>query len=178
MVNKIIHCQLCPLHKNQPPTINKQNKSDIMLIGISSQKNTPTKTFTPLDPSTNSGKFISQLETALPNKTFHKTNLIKCAPLNSQNKIRYPTNQEFEKCFPYLKQEIKKVNPKTIILLGRHVTTFLSKKLNLNLKKYHPTKYNGTTILPIDHPSYIMIYKRKQLEQYRDKILNIIKSGT
>jgi uracil-DNA glycosylase len=178
MVNKITHCKLCHLHKNQPPTINKQNKSDIMLIGISSQKNTNTKTFTPLDSSTNSGKFISLLEKHLPNKTFYKTNLIKCAPLNSQNKIRYPTNQEFEKCFPHLKQEIKKVNPKTIILLGKHVTTFLSKKLNLNLKKYHPTKHNNTTILPIDHPSYIMIYKRKQLKQYRDKIIKIIKSGT
>ena len=147
-----------------------------MFIGISSQKNSLQKIFQPLDISTNSGKFITQLETALPNQTSHKTNLIKCAPLLPSGKIRYPTNKEINSCFPHLEKEIKSVQPKIIIPLGKQVTTYFSKHFQIPLKKYHPTKLENFTILPIDHPSYLMIYKRKNLEDYRNKIIKLIQS--
>lgn len=171
---KILRCRRCPLYKNQRPAQNEIQKSDVMVIGISAQRNTPNKTFTPLDELSTTGKFIANLEKDFPNKTFYKTNLVKCAPISDQNKIRYPTNQESEKCFQHLEREIKAVNPKTIILLGRHVTTFLSKKFKLELKKYNSTRYKNMTIIPVDHPSYIMIYKRKQSEQYKNKIVNLL----
>ena len=173
----ISNCQICSLYKNQTPSINILKKSDVMIIGISSQKNKPDKIFSPLDPSTNSGKFIISLEKYLPNKTFYKTNLTKCAPLNFQNKIRYPTSREINSCLPYLKQEIKITKPRIIIPLGKQATTFFSKYFDITLKKYHPTEYQQIRIIPVDHPSYIMIYKRKQLEQYKKKIVNLIKQN-
>ena len=177
-MQKIIHCTNCQLHKNQLPASNQPIKSDIMIIGISSKKNSGTKTFSPLDISTNSGKFILQLEKSLKDKTFYKTNLIKCAPLSDDGKIRYPTNFELNSCLPHLEQEIKTVNPKIIILLGKQVTAFLSQYWSTNLDKYIPTMHNGMTIIPVDHPSYIMIYKRKQIKQYKNKITDlIIRSG-
>ena len=177
-MQKIIHCTNCQLHKNQLPASNQPIKSDIMIIGISSKKNSSTKTFSPLDISTNSGKFILQLEKSLKDKTFYKTNLIKCAPLSDDGKIRYPTNFELNSCLPHLEQEIKTVNPKIIITLGKQVTDFISELFELPLPKYQTTTYKNFAILPIDHPSYIMIYKRKQIKQYKNKITDlIIRSG-
>ncbi len=177
-MKKIPQCTNCQLYKNQTPIINQPKKSDIMVIGISSKKNSGNKIFHPLDSSTNSGKFISQLEKSLKDTTFYKTNLIKCAPLTSDGKMRYPTTSEINACLPHLKQEIKTVQPKVIITLGRQVTNFTSTLFELSLKKYHITHHKNFKILPIDHPSYLMIYKRKELEHYKQIIKEKIKSGT
>lgn len=176
MQEKISKCKKCDLCKNQPPIISPIREADIIIIGISSQKNSETKVFTPLDSSTNSGKFISLLENSMPDKTFYKTNLVKCAPLNSGGKIRYPSQEELEKCFSHLENEIEMVKPKIIITLGNQVASFVSEKFGIKLEKYVLTKFNGVSILPIDHPSYIMIYKRKQLEQYKNRVVGIIKN--
>lgn len=148
-----------------------------MLIGISAQKNKPNKIFTPLDPETNSGKFIQQIENQLPQISFYKTNLIKCAPLNSDNKIRYPTTEEYQTCFSHLENEIKKTNPKTIILLGEKVANFITNKLQIKKEKYKPIPYNNKIIIYIDHPSYIMIYKRKQLKKYQNEIIKLLSNN-
>ena len=173
---KIKSCQLCGLSKNQRPAIHQIKSSDIMFIGISSQKNTKDKIFEPLDEKTNSGKFISQIEKLLTGKTFYKTNLVKCAPLDSENKIRSPTQNEITLCFPNLKEEIKNVKPKVIILLGKQVSEAISNNFSLRLKKYTTTKYGNITIIPIDHPSYIMIYKRKQLRKYLSTIAKLLRN--
>lgn len=149
-------------------------KHDIIIIGLSSQKDKKGHELLPLDIKTNSGKFIKQIEDELAHLTFHKTNLVKYVPLDKENKIRYPTIEEFNSCFNHLESEIEKVNPKIIILLGEKVANFITKKYKIEKEKYKATQYKDKQIICIDHPSYLMIYKRKQIENYSDKIIKLI----
>jgi len=172
---KIQKCQRCPLYKNQEPSTNKLTKSDILILGISSQKNSKTKNFLPFDSSTNSGKFITKIEMSIPETIFYKTNLVKCAPLNSENKIRYPTHKEITSCVPNFKTELDIIKPKIIVPTGKLVTNFLSDYFGVSLKKYTPTTIKDFIIIPIDHPSYLMIYKRREIDKYKEIIVKLLK---
>ena len=173
----ITSCKNCELYKNQKPSVSKIKQSDIMIIGISAQKNKDNKKFSPLDKDTNSGKFIDEIERSLSKETFYRTNLLKCAPLDNKEKIRYPKKEEYEKCFNNLEYEIKKIRPKIIITLGNKVSDFISKKFKISKEKYKKIKYNDMTIIHIDHPSYIMIYKRKNMDDYKNIILKLLDSS-
>ncbi|MDA3836654.1 MAG: hypothetical protein PF542_03450 [Nanoarchaeota archaeon] len=169
-------CNLCGLHENQEPVLSEIEESDIMWVGISSQQNKKELVFNPLDGRTNSGKFVNLIESKLPKVSFYKTNLVKCLPLDSKGKIRYPTTKEYTLCFNHLSEEISTVNPKIIILLGNSVSKFVCEKFNINGEKYLPIRYKDKIIVTIDHPSYIMIYKRKKIDEYIDTIIEIIKN--
>lgn len=56
-------------------------------------------------------------------------NVIKCRPLNNAN----PTNEQIDACRPILKEQIKRVKPKIIVLLGR-----------VSLNSFLPDKKIGT----------------------------------
>jgi uracil-DNA glycosylase len=171
-------CKRCELYKNQPPILSKRAKSDVMWVGISAQKNKNDLEFEPLDVRTNSGKFIKSIEDQLPNVSFYKTNLVKCLPLNDQNKIRYPSNDEYLKCFDNLLDEIRTVNPKIVFFLGGLVSEFVYGQFGIERERYILQQYKKTSIVSIDHPSYLMIYKRKKLDEYCDKIIGLINSNT
>ena len=52
-------------------------------------------------------------------------------------------------------------------LLGEKVCSAVEKKLNIKLKRwcgfeYFATEHNGIWYLPVQHPSYIYVYKRKE----------------
>ncbi len=172
--NKIKSCRRCSLYVNQCPAVDDIRNSDIMVVGISSQKNVADRIFIPLDRRTNSGKFVAQLEKCLGDKKFYKTNLVKCVPLDSRGDVRNPTQKEIAICLPHLKREIGTVKPKIVILLGKLVSGFFSEQFNLDLKKYNSTNFGDVIIIPIDHPSYIMIYKRKFVGKYLSIIAKIV----
>lgn len=48
----------------------------------------------------------------------YKTNLVKCLPLTEQQKLRYPSKKEMDKCFDNLVSEINAMSPKIVFLLG------------------------------------------------------------
>ena len=171
----ILKCKDCDLYKNQKPCFCQPKKSDIIFVGISSQKNKKDIKFEPLDGRTNSGKLIQEIQESLPRICFHKTNLIKCAPLDKNEKIRYPTKKEFENCFENFKEELKIINPKIIFLLGSHTKKFIEQKYNIKLEKEKLISYKNLNFIAINHPSYIMIYKRKELQEYKNKIKELIK---
>ena len=51
----------------------------------------------------------------------YKTNLVKCLPLTEQQKLRYPSKKEMDKCFDNLVSEINAMSPKIVFLLGEKV---------------------------------------------------------
>jgi DNA polymerase len=126
----------------------------------------------PLSPLTASGKLIQSIEQDYTDRLqFYKTNLVKCAPVKD-DKIRYPLQHEMEKCYPNFEWELEHLKPKTVFLLGKQVATFIFKKLGVPEPKfsenlaYDAILIDGTTYVPIHHPSYILVYKRKNLESY------------
>lgn len=170
MLKEIANCRNCRLCLNQLPLIDKKTECDVMWIGLSAKKVGNLEINYPLEEDTNSGKIIKEVEDILPNVKFYKTNLVKCLPLDDNGKIRYPNNEEMNACINNLIKEIEFLKPKVVFLLGNNVSNFVEKyikkhniKLNLYLKK-------------IEHPSYIYIYKRKNKQDYINKIINDINS--
>ena len=85
----------------------------------------------------------------------------------------------FQCCFKNLLAEIAEVKPKVVTLLGEKVCSAVEKKLNIKLKRwcgfeYFATEHNGIWYLPVQHPSYICVYKRKEVEKYVKKVAEAI----
>ena len=167
--NKIIKCNRCNISCNQKPLIDILRKSDIMFVGISA-KMKETEDEMPLSKNTNSGKLIKMIEERLLEENInilcYRSNMVKCVPLDKEGKIRYPTSLEIENCIDNLVYELSIVKPKVVVLLGRLVEKHLKKKIN-------ELGYNTITIY---HPSYIHVYRKKEIEKYvEESSKNILK---
>ena len=167
--NIIEKCNRCSISCNQKPLIDKLRKADIIFLGISA-KMKETEDEMPLSENTNSGKLIKMIEERLlkenNNISCYRSNMVKCVPLNEKGKIRYPDSLEIENCIDNLVYELSIVKPKVVVLLGRLVEKHLKKKI---IEK----GYNTITIY---HPSYIHVYRKKEIEKYvEESSKNILK---
>lgn len=167
--SKITKCNKCGISCNQKPLVDNMRKSDIMFLGISA-KIKEKEDEMPLSENTNSGKLIKMIEERLleenNNLLCYRSNMVKCVPLNEKGKIRYPDNLEIENCIENLEYELNIVNPKVVVFLGRLVEKHLKKKIM-------ELGYNTITIY---HPSYIYMYRKKEIEKYvEESSKNILK---
>lgn len=166
MLEEISKCKKCKLCKNQRPLLDKNNSCDIMWVGLSAKKVEDINKTIPLCNDTNSGKIIEKIENELNDFRFYKTNLVKCLPLDKNNKLRYPTIEEMNSCIENLLLEINYFKPKIIFVLGKKTYNFIHKYFANN-------NIDTSSIYYIEHPSYIYIYKRKYIDDYIEKIKNI-----
>ncbi len=165
-LEKLKKCNNCSLCLNQRPLLDTSRNCDIMWVGLSAKKVDNISTSIPLDNDANSGKIIELIEDKLPQMRFYKTNLVKCLPLDKNNKLRYPNQEEMNACINNLNLEILELNPKIIFVLGKLTYNFISKyfqKNNLDISK----------LVYLEHPSYIYVYKRKYIDDYINKIVGI-----
>ncbi|MBP8192048.1 MAG: hypothetical protein KAX69_00485 [Chitinophagales bacterium] len=176
LLKQIQQCKDCPLCNNQNPLLDKKIKADVMWVGLSAVKVECTIKEAPLSKSTNTGKLISEIENINNGIEFYKTNLVKCLPLKDE-KIRYPKQEEMKSCFNHLKTEIVEFKPKLVFLLGKQVIDFIADKKDINFSDkfdYKPYLKDNITYVPVHHPSYILVYKRKNIHSYVDSINKII----
>lgn len=167
--NIITKCNKCSISCNQKPLVENMRESDIMFLGISA-KMKETEDEIPLSENTNSGKLIKMIEERLleenSNISCYRSNMVKCVPLDKEGKIRYPDSLEIENCIDNLVYELSIVKPKVVILLGRLVEKHLKKKI-IEL---------GYNTITIHHPSYIYVYRKKEIEKYvEESSKNILK---
>ena len=177
-------CKACGLYLNQLPVLDKLETSHVFWVGLSAVQFDEGIEGQPLSPYTRSGALIENIETPLRNKiTFYKTNLVKCLPLK-EGKIRYPLEHEMEKCFPNFEFELNELSPSIVFLLGKQVATFVMKKMGVKEValsdnfKYESFRINYTTFIPIHHPSYILVYKRKFLNKYVKSLQSICRHAS
>ena len=167
--NRITKCNKCDISCNQKPLVENMKKSDIMFLGISAKMKEKEDEM-PLSENTNSGKLIKKIEERLVeenhNISCYRSNMVKCVPLNEDGKIRYPDNLEIENCIENLEYELNIVKPKLVVFLGRLVEKYLKKKI-IEL---------GYNVITIYHPSYIYMYRKKEIEKYvEESSKNILK---
>lgn len=160
--------------------VNLENHSnaEIFFVWLSNKKDKNFQILEPFSELTNSGKFISEIEKEVLEKNsvikIYKTNLVKWVPLDKNLKIRYPNNFEKAEWFQVLLQEIELLRPKKIFLFWKEVSDFFIK--NLDLEKISENKYLYWEILIIFefHPSYILVYKNKEKENFKQRVINEI----
>lgn len=177
-IHSIQFCRNCNLCFNQKPLLDNLKEASIFWIGLSAVKVERVENETPLSKNTNSGKLISRIEEELPELSYYKSNLVKCLPLEKE-KIRYPKANEMKSCYQNLQLEIMHFRPKIVFLLGKLVSDFIlnmelaiSSKLDESFNyEYHTI--NNTRYIPIHHPSYMLVYKRKFIDNYISSISNL-----
>lgn len=167
MVKVCSHCK-----KREPGcSVNatRWKPADVMCVGLSAKPD-----MLDLDPRTRTGSLVVQMELEIGINRWHKTNLVKYAPLGRDQKLRYPTVNEMMHCFNTLKREISAVAPLLIICLGTIVSRFLLKEFNIGQKfsgfgvdcRYMHYDVGRFILLPVHHPAYVSCYKHKILDKY------------
>lgn len=178
MIETIKKCNRCGLCKYQSPLMDDKKVCQVFWVGLSAKKTT-VESEKPLSPTTNSGKLICDVEERCSGVLTYKTNLVKCVPLDDQMKLRYPNKKEIDICFPNLKKEISDLKPQIVFLLGDKVKKAISRHLGITFEpwsgfSYKYVEHDGIFYVPVHHPSYIHVYKRKQIEDYVLGIENLI----
>lgn len=179
---KVRKCRACDLYLNQIPVLDVTKNSSVFWVGLSSVMFTEEEIKLPLSPNTKSGSLIHEIEEPfLDTISFYKTNIVKCLPLLN-DKIRYPSKKEIEKCYPNFIDEIEELKPKIVFLLGKIVSDFILNKIFI--KSYHLDEtfnyqsylFEGIVYIPIHHPSFILVYRRKRVVDYINGISNNLRN--
>lgn len=178
-IDDIKDCRKCNLCNNQKPLLDNPRDADVFWVGLSAVKVEDTSSTIPLAKDSNTGKLISEIEDLIKSRNFYKTNLVKCLPLKDE-KIRYPSKGEMQACYSNLYSEIKILKPKFVFLLGKQVANFISKSQQREILglsddfNYKTYKQSNVSFIPIHHPSYILVYKRKRVDEYINGIKKIL----
>ena len=78
------------------------------------------------------------------------TNMLKCRPPNNRD----PLPDELKACSPYLKRQIKIINPKIIVTLGRFSFAWFFPDLSMGDARGKPINWeNGKIVYPMYHPA-------------------------
>ena len=106
------------------------------------------------------GKWLDKIlkKNKIKRENLYITNLIKTKLPNN----RKPTENEIKKWFPFLKKEIKNINPKIIVLLGNEVSkAFFCKEIKEIRGKM--IRSNHCIYFPTYHPSAARFTKIKKI---------------
>lgn len=82
------------------------------------------------------------------------TNVVKCRPPEN----RVPRREEVECCVPYLVEQIKYIQPKAIVTLGKVAADFFIPNALGGMTSLRGifSEWNGIPVMPTFHPSYLV----------------------
>jgi len=106
-----------------------------------------------------SGKLLQEIldKIGLTEDDYFITNLVKCRPPDNRN----PFYDEIVICSPYLLNELKLIDPKLIVTLGKVPGDWYSNGKEYEINTYVPAK----RWLPLRHPAYLL-RKRSEIESF------------
>jgi len=178
---KILSCKKCPLHKSKTNYVPGEGSltPDIMFIGEGPGE-TEDKFGRPFI-----GKAGQLLEKIIGKMGYSREsvfigNVVKCRPPNNRD----PQKDEVAACIPFLEQQIKILNPKVIVCLGKvALNTILNANHAISRVRGKLFSYMDIPLMPTYHPAFILHKKdredvsRVKWEMWSDmeKVLAIIK---
>ncbi|MBN2073954.1 MAG: hypothetical protein JW762_00235 [Dehalococcoidales bacterium] len=133
-----------------------------------------------LSPGTRTGDIIETITYQLPHIDSVKTNLVRIPPIDETGRLRYPNLHEMKQGWDDLHKELIQTSPIIWVTLGQQVSSFLRMQMGVSpIKPHLPIDYSyklqniesGSHILSVHHPSFIYVYRRKDIEHYIDKIV-------
>lgn len=96
------------------------------------------------------------------------TNAVKCFPEGDDGSNREPRDDELERCFDHLRAEVEQVNPSVVVSTGKHATEILLEFESIPMNGFLDRVLSaveceelGVTLLPLLHPSYENIWRRR-----------------
>ncbi len=123
LAGKIKSCTLCDLHKNRTKAVPGEGPkdADIMLIGEAPGYNEDQEGRPFVGDA---GDILTDLledQAGLDRSDVFIGNVIKCRPPDNRD----PKDEEIESCSPYLKKQVRNIEPKLIVSLGRFAARLL-----------------------------------------------------
>jgi len=120
-------------------------------------------------------------ERMFPSLGFYRTNLVKCPPMTA-HRLRYPSTKEMISCSRHIFVELKATKPRIIVLLGKQVIDFIMHLAGSQAPGFddnftyraHATELVSAPFICVHHPSFVNVYRRKRLAQYRKGIAQAI----
>lgn len=97
------------------------------------------------------GRFLDEMleSIGLGREDIYITNIVKYSPPGNRD----PLPSEKQEFLPYLAEQIKVIEPKLIVTLGRHSMEVLLPGLKISECHGQPKRYNGQVYLPLFHPA-------------------------
>ncbi len=182
---EIRSCIKCPLSKNRTNKVPGEGSYNptIMFIGEAPgrQEDIQGRPFVG-----RAGEYLTYLISTLGlrREDVYITNVVKCRPPNNRD----PTEDEIEKCLPYLRRQIKLLKPRIIVALGRHAAKTLARESGISFRGI--TRERGKILkvkmygLDIDlvytyHPAAALYNPNLKniIEGDFDKIKNLLREG-
>ncbi len=117
LIEEIMSCSKCPLHRSRRNPVPGEGRvdADIMFIGEAPGVR-EDETGRPFVGA--AGKLLTELieSIGLKRGDVYITNIVKCRPPGNRD----PRDEEIDTCLPYLLRQIRLIEPKVIVALGRH----------------------------------------------------------
>jgi uracil-DNA glycosylase len=137
-----------------------------------------------LAPGTRTGSIIERIIVHLPFIRAVRTNLVKTPPIDHQGKLRYPNPVEMQSGWAELQEEMRRTSPSLLVTLGRQASFFLRSQVGVQPAKPElPSDFSYEScvsqaqfsILSIHHPSFVYVYRRRDIESYVDNVVASIR---
>lgn len=147
---KIRVCTLCPLSKSRTLAVPGEGPSDADLMfvgeGPGAEEDIQGRPFVGA-----AGKYLNTLLAliGLKREEVFITNIVKCRPPGN----RAPEWDERDACSPYLKAQIRIINPKLICTLGNTALETLTGERSISRAHGIPLKKTTHIIFPMYHPA-------------------------
>jgi len=147
-------CTRCRLHETRDKSVPGVGPDDANLVfigeGPGAQEDSTGEPFVG-----RAGQLLTKIMGAvnLQRSEVFITNIVKCRPPNNRD----PKPDEIAACEPYLKRQLRVLNPKVICTLGRHAAmTLLQTKESMAKLRTGERSYEGVRLFPTYHPAALL----------------------
>lgn len=101
----------------------------------------------------------------LKREDIYIANIVKCRPDNNRN----PNNNEIKSCLPYLRWQVKIINPKIIYLLGSVASKVIIRDdFRITKERGNIIKKGNLYIIPSYHPAALLRDESKKRPAFMD----------
>lgn len=153
-------CQRCPLARSRTTLVFGVGKSDadVMFIGEGPGRNEDLKG----EPFVGAaGQLLDELlgSIGLHRSDVYIANIVKCRPPNNRD----PEPIEIETCTPFLREQVRLIDPSVIVTLGKFATQWvLQTDIGITRLRGRRHEMDGRVVLPIFHPAAALYDQSKR----------------
>lgn len=163
-ISNCTNCGLCPNRNTTVPGEGNGDSPDIMFVGEGpgAEEDAQGRPFVG-----KAGQLLDKMIEAMgySREDVYIGNVVKCRPPDN----RKPLPEEMGMCLPYLRQQIKLVNPKIIVGLGgTAMEGLLGKPVGITRMRGTWQEYAGIKLMPTFHPSYLLRDPSKKKDAWAD----------
>lgn len=159
-------CQRCPLAQGRTTLVFGVGRpdADVLFIGEGPGRNEDLQG----EPFVGAaGKLLDELLTSigLHRRDVYIANIVKCRPPGNRD----PEPFEIETCTPFLREQIRLIDPSVIVTLGKFATQFvLDTDVGITRLRGRRHEADGRAVLPIFHPAAALYDQTKRSVLFDD----------